>query len=179
VAYGLGTFGHILPPYYLGVSGVNEDVLEAIAGNLVSPGRGLFVYSPILIAAAAGLVGELRRGSKLAWLLAAILLLHLAAISRASLLWWAGASYGPRYMSDVLPFLVIFLAPALAWVERPGRRPWRAAVAVAALVSCAIHARGGWSEAVHRWNDGPPPVDQASYRVWDWSPPQFLYFTPP
>src|SRR5262249_54869234 len=50
-------YGAPLSPYYHpGHWGRSIFVTEALAGTLVSPGRGLFVYSPILLYCAAGVV---------------------------------------------------------------------------------------------------------------------------
>jgi hypothetical protein len=82
--------------------------------------------------------------------------------------WWAGHSYGPRLFTDVLPYAVYFLV-------RPVEARRRGAfLAVAAAISVFVHARGSISHATHAWNDGPPDVDAAPARVWDFRDPQFL-----
>jgi hypothetical protein len=48
----------VLPPYYLPGTAVtvgdNSTFGEALLGNLISPARGLFVFSPVLIFAIGG-----------------------------------------------------------------------------------------------------------------------------
>jgi hypothetical protein len=68
---------------------------------------------------------------------------------------------------------VLFLIPYFQNWERfaPALRTLFAALA---LVSFAIHLRGGWSAAVYRWNVDPVNVDRHPERLWDWSDPQFL-----
>jgi hypothetical protein len=144
----------------------------ALAGQCVSPSRGVFVFSPIFVFAILGIWIAFRRNWQMpvAGYLAAILLFHWIAIS-AFADWTAGFCFGPRYFSDVTPIFILFLIPVLAEFEA-GRSP-RAAVAafvIAALIAFAIHLRGAVSWDVERWND--PGVNSA--RAWDWHDPQFL-----
>src|SRR5262249_27765673 len=55
-------YGAWLPPYYQpAFFGTNQFFAEALAGQLVSPARGLFVYSPVLLASIAGAAIKLRQ----------------------------------------------------------------------------------------------------------------------
>src|SRR5690606_15347113 len=114
-AFSLGVFGRVLPPYYRGHYILALDiqaVLEALAGLLVSPNRGLFTFSPFLLFGLVGLGLKLRDRS-LSLLDAALFVivgLHWLVMG-AYINWYAGHSFGPRYMSDVLPFLMFFLIP--------------------------------------------------------------------
>ena len=57
VVVNLATYGDVLPSYFRATCiGENDDLLEALAANLVSPSRGLFVFSPVLVLAVAGVV---------------------------------------------------------------------------------------------------------------------------
>src|SRR5262249_43215766 len=85
---------------------------SGVPGLLVSPTRGLLVFSPFLIFVPMGLIQRLRApGSKglavaLSFAVAAKLLLY----SQAD--WRAGVSWGPRWLTDLLPIMVWMLAPA-------------------------------------------------------------------
>jgi hypothetical protein len=146
--------------------------LLAMAGQAISPSRGLFVFSPFLLFALWGIATAFRRKweAPLTHYLAAILLLHWIAIS-AFANWTAGSSFGPRYFSDVTPIFMFFLIPVLAEFEARRAARWAVALfAVSALIAFGIHMRGAVSWDVQRWND--PDVNTA--RVWDWKDPQFL-----
>src|SRR5262245_21235954 len=58
LAANLAVYDHPLPPYYRPsfVGGHNRYALEALLGNLISPSRGLLVYSPIFAFSLAGFV---------------------------------------------------------------------------------------------------------------------------
>ncbi len=145
---------------------------EALAANLVSPSRGLLIFTPVFLFA----LWSMFRGKwnvPLAPWLAALVLIHWVAVSAFVQNWWAGHSYGPRFFTDLTPIFVLFLIPYLErWDRYP--RGLRVTFAVLALLGLAIHLRGGWSPAVYRWNVSPVNIDQHPERAWDWTDPQFL-----
>ncbi|NOJ78037.1 hypothetical protein [Myxococcus xanthus] len=180
VAVNLIHYGSVLAPYYepqrLELSA--SRVAEALAGNLVSPARGLLVFTPVLLMSAWGLWMDLRARTftRLHAVLVAVVALHWAAISTFPH-WWAGHSYGPRFFSDMVPYLVFFLVPvvrALQWKGPEARRGLTATFAVLAVLSLVLHVHGASSRAVYRWNSLPLDVDEHPERLWDWSDPQFL-----
>jgi hypothetical protein len=177
IAFNARVYGSLLAPYYAGDRLGGSQFLDGLAVNLVSPARGLLIFSPILLFSALGLWRKARRGraDALDWTLVAIIVGHWIVVSTFHN-WWAGHSYGPRFMSDMLPFLAYFLIPSVAELEWGSGRERAAVVGFAALalVSLAIHVRGATSQRPFRWNDGPPNVDQAPGRIWDWRHPQFL-----
>jgi hypothetical protein len=178
VAVNLTHYGSVLAPYYepqrLELSG--PLFAEALAGNLVSPARGLLVYTPLVLLSLWGLVLEARARTftRLHGFLLAAVVLHWLVISTFPH-WWAGHSYGPRFFTDLVPYLTFFLVPvvrALGWRGERTRRPLTATFAVLALVSLAIHSAS--SRRVYQWNSLPVDVDFHPERLWDWKDPQFL-----
>lgn len=174
----------LLPPYFTAARSdhplleLHPMVLEALAGNWISPARGLLVYCPFLVllffpAVWSRDMGPLFR--RLRPYLITIVLLSWVAVSLHDF-WWAGYAYGPRYMCDLLPFLFVLMAPVmrLAFEKRPGFRWDRAVLAATLAIALFIHARGAYSIAVHEWNAFPVDVNRAPERVWDWSDPPFL-----
>jgi hypothetical protein len=169
-----------LPPYFKpGFFKPNAYKAEALAGLLVSPNRGLLVFSPILALAAAGFAVKVysRRATALHWSLAAIVLAHWVVLATTNAGWWGGASYGPRLFSDVIPYLVYLTLPFVAWLMS-ARGAWRAAVAAAVaplvVISVAMHAQGALNPSAMAWNNLPVRIDFDPIRVWDWRRPQFL-----
>ena len=99
---------------------VPARMMRAFLGITVSPYKGLFWYSPVLI---LGLVGAFpftrrHRWEGLSFLL--LIALHLLGYSRYNY-WSAGVAWGMRYLLPVVPFLVLLAAPVWAWLlrERP------------------------------------------------------------
>jgi hypothetical protein len=179
VWYNLWLYHAILPPYFSPQKiGATVHLLEGLAGTLISPSRGLLVYSPVFLFAVFGMMLALRRaeGRLLNVILVAVVVTHWFVISSFPD-WYGGHCYGPRYFTDVVPFLVYFLVPVFAVL--PGSRGARkAALAVAfgllALVSLFMNGNGAVNGASALWNSSPVDVDNAPGRVWDWTDPQFL-----
>ncbi len=151
------------------------SVAQGLAGLLVSPSRGLLVYSPVLLFALGGAVlafGD-RRRPLLRWLAgaAAATVLMLGGFS----VWWGGHSFGPRLLADVLPLLALLLVPV--WPRLQGARSLRAAFVVLLALSVAVQVVGAFYHPSSRsldWNTSPRDVDEAHDRLWDWTDPQIL-----
>jgi hypothetical protein len=184
-------YGAWLPPYYTpGFYRRNPFVGEALAGLLVSPSRGLFVFSPIFLLSIAGVGlialrgrqparsgGGCRRLTALNLSLAASVAALWLVLAVSNYSWWGGSSYGPRFFADAAPYLTYLLIPSVASIESarcPRRAAATAAVAVLAAVSVGMHARGALSPATMTWNGVPTNIDADPGRVWDWRRPQFL-----
>jgi len=192
LAFNVSIYDSILSPYYhLSPYYQQERVsfdrfFEALAGNLISPSRGLFVFTPALLFALYGAVMKFKakRFLRLDYFLVAILLLHWVSISLFPI-WWGGHAYGPRYMSDIIPYLMYFLIAGMAIMVERGLtihfslvslRRWSLPAVFAALVAISflIHYRGANSFDVVEWNVEPTNVDQEPGRVWELDDIQFL-----
>ena len=80
-----------------------------LAGLLFSPGRSVFVYSPVIIGGMAAMVALRRRDPATLLLFAGQFILMLCFYS-SLVNWDAERSYGPRYLLPVIPFLVLPIA---------------------------------------------------------------------
>jgi hypothetical protein len=146
---------------------------EGLAGLLVSPSRGLFVYSPILLATVLGIGPALRHGPHrraFAWL-AGGLGVTLLVLSTYSL-WFAGISFGPRLLTDFMPAVVLFLVPA--WGTLESRRSLTAVATLLFAVSVGVQAIGAFYYPSPReldWNSSPRSVPLTA-RLWNWGDTQ-------
>ncbi len=179
VVYNLAVYDAVLPAGHRALRvGLHLHLPAALAGHLISPARGLLVFSPVLLFSLYGAAVKYRRGGfgTLDIALSVIILTHWILVSSFRN-WWGGHSYGPRYFSDMLPYFVYFLLPAIEALRTlRGRRALvaRAAFALSVTLSFAIHFRGANRGAVYTWNVRPANVDNQPHRLWDWSDPQFL-----
>ncbi len=151
-------------------------VLAALAGLLVSPSRGLFVYSPVLLFAPAGAVRAWHARRDEAPRL--LLLLVAAAIGLVLQyaffgIWWAGYAYGPRFLTDIdavaALLIVAVIPPDPPAYFRAGMRQGLAATAfvLAFLVSAAVQFAGANAGAAATdWNAVPISVDRRPERIW-------------
>jgi hypothetical protein len=151
------------------------SVVTGLLGLLVSPSRGLFVYSPILLLALPGVLKGLRGRPEgmLPYLsvgvIASLLLLGSYTV------WWGGHSFGPRLLSDFMPALALLTMPAwpLVWSSPP----WRALAVVLFACSVLVQGVGAFyypSRTEVDWNASPRDVDRAHERLWDWRDTQLL-----
>jgi hypothetical protein len=126
------------------------------AGLLVSPAKGLLVFTPVVVVAVAGMVRAFRRGER--WLvttLAAAAAAHWLLMGRWSE-WHGGMSWGPRMMTDVLPLLFLFLPEG--WDVLPRAAPALAALSVAAQVLGAFAYDYRWERLYQREGKGHPEL---------------------
>lgn len=146
--YNLRAFGDLWGGYgardHFSLRYFSHPILEGIAGLLVSPGKGLFVYSPFLLALFARNPFRGHPHARLAAYLSVAVALQVALYAAAD--WRAGWSYGCRFLTDTLPVLTWLLSVPVAAFTRPARVAFIAAVGVA----IGIQAIGafkyiGWS----------------------------------
>lgn len=123
-----------------------------LAGLLVSPGKGLLVFSPflLLLAVRAWRPAPGDRHGLLDACLACGALLTLVFLASGD--FRGGFSYGPRFLTGVLPFLFWLLAPVLRDTAPAGVR----AFAVAILAGIAIQAVGAFCYPYGGSDNGDP-----------------------
>lgn len=116
--YNQAAFGSVLPvsyryhvayadQYIQGVMGITVPSLENLYYLTVSPFRGLFYLSPVLLLAIPGLVLMWRAGHRGIALLAGGLGTLFLLYNSAYFYWWGGWNIGPRFLTPVLPFLML------------------------------------------------------------------------
>ena len=143
---------------------------EGLAGVLASPGRGLFVYSPIFLVSLVGMVMVWNDPTPILLRYLSLAPLPILVLTAKWLSWWGGGSYGPRLLADVTPLLCLYLYPVFEWARaKPVAR--YGLVCVTAL-SIALHALRVFGAG--DWN-GQPNVDRHPERLWSWtaSPPVY------
>lgn len=184
-AFNFSHYHHLLSPYYLPQRiGNNPTFLEALAGNLISPARGLWVYSPIFLLSFYGIYLKWKKSqlTGLDIVLIAIIFLHWIAISSFPH-WWGGHSFGPRFFTDMIPFLTYFLIPVVtefSWNADLWRKNLCSlGFSILISISFFIHYRGATDpHAAILWNQAyehiTKDVDVAPSRLWDWSDLPFL-----
>jgi hypothetical protein len=178
VLVNLSTYGSVQSAYFSpGRLFGSPTFFEALAGNWVSPNRGLLVWSPVLIFAAVGVVVARRAGTFDVLHAAAVvaIALHWLVISTLEP-WFGGWTTGSRLFSEVLPLFVLLMLPAIDMLRRgwgPGLWSVRAVFAVLLLFSLFTNVRGGTRIETHAWN-GTPDRPISSSRMWEWGDLQFL-----
>lgn len=167
-------FGQWLPAYYSTQRLVVErvDIWIGVYGNLLSPSRGIFLFSPFL---GLGILGSIVcwrqwRVRPLIPLILTWFVLLLLIIARSAS-WWGGASFGPRILTELIPGLTLLLV--LVWHElaslfsRKQRQFWLAIYAGLAALAILIHGfQGLYNSHTARWNQIIDPIPDLPVLGW-------------
>jgi len=178
VFQGLQTFHSILPPYYLPQRlGANSFFFDALIGNIISPNRGLFTTTPILLFSVWGIFLLIKTGrmslKNIEPYLALIILAHWITISSFEN-WTGGWSLGPRFFTDIIPYLAWFLVPVFEEKSLWSQRWWKVIFSVAILLSGFVHFRYASSIYPLIWNGKPVSIVHEPRRAWDFTDLQVL-----
>jgi hypothetical protein len=177
----LSAFGVLVVALILG-KGITEVDLEntitAGYGLLLSPSRGLIVFSPFLVIAGIASLGILARKqwSPLSWLCFVWLVVHTLMLARPHR-WYGGHCYGPRLFTEALP--AVILLTFLAWrsfesLGKKTRRAFAISMSFLMLVSVFINTyQGVYNRHTTAWNTSPN-IDSFPENLFDWRYPQFL-----
>lgn len=174
-------FGSIMTPSEVVTTRLSSSfgtpILEGIAGVLVSPAVGLFVYSPVLVFSVIGMV--------VAWRDPRYVFLRYLSVAPLPLIivvskwkgWWGGDCYGPRLLADVTPILCLLLFPALDYCR--GSKTAKYAIIALAALSIGMHSIGAGRDrnrfAGEKTWVGYYEIGRHPERLWSWrdSPPMY------
>jgi len=179
IAFSWQEFGQLLPDYYMPQRLESNTFATALYGNMLSPARGFLIYTPILIALLLRPSATIEAARRHAGLWLAMLfwiIVHWISISRFQH-WWAGYSYGPRLMVDIMPGLFVLIVTTISCWQIQSRYDFvRPALVLLILIGGWMHViqgtRNSYSGAL--WN-GKPNIDENPQLIFDWRYPQFLH----
>lgn len=114
----------------------SHPIPRGLAGLLVSPTRGLLVFSPFLLLLPFAIVRAMRERSHRILTLAMLGAVILQLLLYAKVDWRGGLAWGPRYTTDLLPLLIWMLVPAVERLRGVGRWAFFAGVGVAIALEC-------------------------------------------
>lgn len=180
-------YGRWLPSYYYATRLNTDTFWLALAGNLISPARGLLVYVPVLFFVAYLLARyrQYLQYPRLVWLSLSVIIIHLIVISGFPH-WWGGHGFGPRLATGLVPWFVllgILGVQAMLCARQTHTATSRTSVVqrvelvsggLLLVSSLFINTVGATERATWLWNIRPKPIDEQPERLWDWRQPQFL-----
>jgi hypothetical protein len=138
----------------------STPLAEGLYGVLLSPWKGLFVYSPIFLLSIVGAVLAWRPGGDgLLRALSIGVALNIALYAKW-MFWNGGATAGPRILGDLFLPLTMLLLPVVPWV-----RASRTALALAGgllAVSVISHTVVATRSFQHR------DMNEFNERIWLW-----------
>ena len=162
-----GGYGLVGKPTYF-----QHELLAGLGGLLISPTRGLFVFSPFLLFLLVAWRHWPRDRAERGLTVAMIVGIAIQLVVYAKADWRGGLSWGPRYMTDLLPLLIWMLVPVVASLRGFGRVAFASTVAIA----IAIEAVGAFC---YNWTTDLPifAVDSGPRKMqaaWDWRNAPFI-----
>lgn len=178
--FSLCEYNQVLPDYYMPKRLNSSDTFwTALYGNIFSPSRGLFIFSPflLLIILNIDLFFSVLKRNKTLLIFLGWITLHLTAISKFPH-WWAGFSFGPRLMTDILiPLYVLFIILFRELYENKSMLRHRINITIliiTGMVSVYINTKQGlYNKYTAMWNSNPN-IDQNPEYLFNWKYPQFL-----
>ncbi|MEQ9483184.1 hypothetical protein [Coleofasciculus sp. F4-SAH-05] len=151
-----------------------DTFLESSLGTLISPSRGVLLFSPILIYSFIGAYNlfkhRFRKDEQLILCMTtAVILLFFNYCFY--LVWWAGHSYGPRFMTDIMPVACYVINYSLIDVtQKPviyKKKIFSSFVFLSLLMfSLFTQIVGAFGHKGFDWNGYPLNIDTYRFRLW-------------
>ena len=184
--YNFYFFGNLFGGYNhnLDVLTFSSKTLINFIGLLFSPNRGLFIYTPILVLSLFEYLNTTKIKSKrfrnFLFLCGFSILLNVLVYSTFDTHWWAGWSYGPRFLTGMLPILIIFLGLYLDNYTNLVNRNINhkkvisfGLILILLLISIFVQIIGVFYYPNGSW-DADPNIDLHPERLWYWNDSQII-----
>jgi hypothetical protein len=178
-AYNLHYFGNPFGGYSSLMSSFSLGLFTPVRflGLLVSPSRGLFIFTPVILLAIPGFLMIRRLDSNrirnFFYVSGASALLLIATYSLYDC-WWGGGCYGPRLLTGLLPFAAVYIAAFLnGYVNAPALDNIGKAiiilVAILIFASIIVQVIGTFYFPTGQWTheNGNGPTGENIF--WDWA----------
>jgi len=140
------------------------------AGLLISPSRGLLVFSPFLGFAFWGAADSWKNHSRLALRALSVAFLAELVVASSWFSWHAGWSFGYRILVEWIPVLFLLLAPVVPRILRC--KPLAITFAALGLWSIGLQVLGAYGYLPDAWNARPAyEIEKAGQPVLVAEPP--------
>ena len=166
--------GYITNSVYYISNSVNTYFVNGFLGLTISPGKGLFIFSPILIFSLIGMwvvIGKKGNVKIRNFMIISLVSILLNVTLYSSFQYWtAGYCYGPRYLTDILPIMAVFLCIALEYIctiKMNGIKHIIYAIIVLFLVWSIFVQIVGVVFYPSSWDASPTSIDISQDRVWN------------
>ena len=136
-------YGSIWTSGYVESESFSAPWLFGIVGLLVGPARGYFWYSPILLISFFGLGWFRRQARWLFWMIVTICVGYLLLYGKWYM-WHGGYSWGPRFLTPILPFSALLVGPTWERVmtAQPAQSLRRVGLWLLVALSIAVQSLG-------------------------------------
>ncbi len=162
--------GTPIPQVYGG--NFRTPLLQGLYGLLISPGKSLFVFNPILLLAVPGAVTLWRRDRALTMLVLILVAVRVLFFARWSA-WYGGVAWGPRFLMPVVGPMSLLAVYAVSQIPRLPvtlRMPAAAGVVGLLVISAVVSVASVWVWQGASWNwmtYRPPGVEGQALRQFN------------
>lgn len=132
-AYNYLRFGNPLMTGYLPEESFSAPWMTGILGLLVSPGRGLIFFCPVLLSCIPAWPRFFRRHHAQSVFILLTVGCYVLLYGKW-FMWHGGFAWGPRFLLPIIPLLCVVLAPLLEGLQGKTRAAFWALLAVSAAV---------------------------------------------
>lgn len=155
--------------YGTAVTGFGADpwanpMLHGLGGMLISPGKGLLIYNPVLWLGLGGLALLWRTGWRFVAAAAMGVILVSLLLHAKFPFWSGGAAWGPRYQASMVGFACLGMIPLLA-----RGRAWRSIVIAVFAASFVIQAASTVFNFSLEYFQKPAHGTAPGPYIWHWS----------
>lgn len=126
-------FGSVWQTGYSGMMSFSTPLLVGLYGLLFSSGKSLFLYAPVTLLGLVSLKPFAKNRTHETWLLLGLFLINLLTIARYRD-WGGDGAWGPRYLTLVLPCLILPIGSLLEGEYRTAKRGLAALILLGLLV---------------------------------------------
>lgn len=174
-------YNSLLPEYYDPFKMTGHFKLKNIYGVLLSPSRGLLVFSsffiPILLLSA--FFYKKIKEKSVFWLCIGTFFLQVILIAKGGPDWWGGYCFGPRLMTESIPVLIVLsvlVSKEALNMKFSFRALYISVLCLLGAFSIFIHTWQGLHNeyATYDFNTSPDIGTHTEY-LYDWRYPQFLF----
>lgn len=183
IYYNLYYMGSLFGNYSNQLSKFNLDseILYNFLGMIISPNRGILFYTPILILSIFGFFEVSRitnKKIKTFFIVSGFAVIIQIILYSSFKIWWAGWSYGPRFLTGILPICIIFLALYLNTYTYPNKFDKKKIllfgfILVILIWSFFVQIVGAFYFPGGNW-DGDPNIDEHPERLWNLEDTQIM-----
>jgi hypothetical protein len=176
-------FGSIFGGYSGQLSSFNiNNILPGVSGLLVSPSRGILVYTPIVILALFGYckISEIQNEHirKLLYIFGFSVIAQIFIYGSFDQ-WWGGCTYGPRFLTCILPILTLYIALYISCIARSNAASKKKTIIYSIIfilfiysltvqiIGAFYYTNGGWT-----WDRDMDVKGNAIF--WDWHDTQIM-----
>lgn len=150
----------------------STPLFTGFLGTLVSPSRGLLIYSPVFIFSFLGMILVWMQKQRIILKYFSAVVVGLIIIASKWYDWWGGWTFGCRVLNDCVPFLAILLIPAIDYMR--SKKVLIGAFILTIFISFSVQVVGvflfdnGWNKT--------PNIDHAQKRLWSWRDSQLAHY---